>query len=122
MNRTFPQKVSLIGAVLFGTAPLGFGLFRAISADGDSRLFWMAVASVVFAAGVMAAAIGRRRSRREVRVQATVIFVVCTLFAAGAGFLLGASAAPGVWAVAVVLGLCVAVASMLVRASRPDVR
>jgi hypothetical protein len=57
-------------------------------------MVWMAVASSLFAAGVLATAIGRRRSRHDVFVQSAVILVVATLLAGSTGFLLGRGRVP----------------------------
>ena len=119
MKRSPAEQLSLYAAVLFGAAPLGFGLLRALRTGHDLRMFWMALASSIFAASVLGTAIGRRRSRHVVRVQAAVIFVVAMLLAAGVGYWLGARAWFGIWAVAAVLASCLAVASVLVAFARP---
>jgi len=120
MNRSPRQSLSLLAAVVLGAAPLGFGLFRALSTGDDFRMVWMALAASIFAGGVLAASIGRRRSRHAVFIQALIILVVSTLLAGGTGFLLGATTGPGVWMVAVVLGSCLAASSTFVAFSRPD--
>ncbi|MBA2707121.1 MAG: hypothetical protein H0U59_04885 [Gemmatimonadaceae bacterium] len=120
MKRSPRQSLSLLAAVLLGAAPLGFGLFRAWSTGDDLRMVWMALAATIFAAGVLAASIGRRRSRHAVFIQSIVILVVSTLLAGTIGFLLGATAGPGVWMVAMVLGSCLASSSAFVAFSRPD--
>lgn len=120
MKRSPIQRLSFFAAVLFGAAPLGFGLLRALRTGSDLRMFWMAVASTLFAASVLAGAVGRRRTRSAVLYQAGVIFVVATLLAGGMGFALGATAGPGVLAVSAVFGICLAVASVLVAYARPD--
>jgi hypothetical protein len=111
--------MSLVAALLFGAAPLGFGLLRAWRAGNDLRMTWMALASTLFAASVLAAAVGRRRSRRAVFTQSVVIFLVSTALAGGTGFALGATEGPGVWAVAVVLSVCLAIASVFAEFARP---
>lgn len=67
------QRLALAGIVAFGAAPVTFGLFRYASTGWDLRQFWMALVATVFAAGVLAAAIGRRRSRQTALVQSAVI-------------------------------------------------
>ena len=119
MKRSPRQKMSLLAALLFGAAPLGFGLFRAWRTGSDLRMTWMALASTIFAASVLATAVGRRRSRHAVFIQSLVIFLVSTLLAGGMGFALGAMAGPGAWAVAVVLSVCLALASVFVELARP---
>ena len=120
MKRSPGQRLSRLAAALFGAAPLGFGLLLAGSTGHDHRIVWMALASSLFEAGVLAAAIGRRRSRHAVLIQSAVILVVATLLAGGSAFLLGATAGPGVWAVAIAFGFCLAAASVLEALSRPS--
>ena len=121
MTRSPRQRLSVFAAVLFGAAPLGFGLLRALRTGGsDLRMTWMAVVSTLFAAGVLAGAVGRRRTRHAVLYQAGVIFVVATLLAGGMGFALGATAGPGALAVSAVFGFCLSVSSVLVAFARPD--
>ena len=119
MTRSPLQKASLLAAALFGAAPLCFGLLRAWRTHYDFRMFWMALIASIFAFSVLVAAIGRRRSRHAVLIQALVIFVVSTLLAWGAGYALGAIEGPGAWMVAVVLGFSLAMASALIEFARP---
>jgi hypothetical protein len=114
--------MSLFAATLFGVAPLGFGLVRWWSTGADTRMLWMAVVASAFAFGVLVTAIGRRRSRHAVLVDASVILVVSTLSAGATGFVLGATAGPGVWMVALVQGACLAASSVLVAFARPTPR
>lgn len=118
MKRSPRQTTYLVAAVLLGVAPSGFGLLRATSARQDYTGLWMALAASVFTAGVLASAIGRRRSRHAVFIQAAVILVISTLLAGGIGFALGATSGPGVWAVSFVLGMCLAASSVLIALSR----
>lgn len=83
-------------------------------------MLWMALAASLFAAGVMAASIGRRRSRHALMTQSTVILIVATLLAGGTGYLLGATRGPGVWLVAIVFGMCLAASSAVAAFSRPE--
>jgi peptidoglycan/LPS O-acetylase OafA/YrhL len=117
-ERTSAQRIALAGAVVFGAAPVAFGLFRYASTDWDLRMFWMALIATVFAAGVLASAIGKRRSRHQVLVQSAVIVVVGALLAWFTGYSLGATEGPGAWMVAAVLGLCLGIASELITFAR----
>ena len=121
MMRSPRRRSFLVAAVLFGIAPLGFGLLRLMMTGYDGRMFWMAAAASMFPAGVLATAIGRRRSRREVAVQSSMIFVLSTILAGGTGFLLGATSGPGVWMVAGVFGVSLCASSVLMAMARPDV-
>lgn len=119
MNRSLQRKVVLGVAGFCGIAPLGFGLWRLVTTGSDSRMLWMAAAAIIFPAGVLATAIGRRRSRRAVAVQSSLIFVVATILAGSTGYLFGATRGPGVWMVAGVFGLSLAASSVLVALLRP---
>jgi len=117
MNRSALQKTYLVVAVLFGIAPLAYGLMRLVSRGVHDGL-WMALAASVFAAGVLASSIGRRRSRRAALIQSFVILVVSTVVAVPTAYIAGATAGPGIWAVAIVMGLCLAASSLFIAFGR----
>lgn len=117
-ERTLAQRIALTGAVAFGAAPVAFGLFRYASTGGDLRLFWMALVATIFAGGVLASAIGKRRSRHTALVQSAVIAVVGALLAWFTGYSLGATEGPGAAMFAAVFGLCLGVASECIVFSR----
>jgi peptidoglycan/LPS O-acetylase OafA/YrhL len=117
MNRSPRQKTFLIAALLLGVAPVAYGLMRVVT-RGVNDGFWMALAASVFAAGVLASSIGRRRSRRAVFIQSFVILVISTVVAVPAAFVAGATSAPGIWAVAIVMGLCLAASSVFLAFAR----
>lgn len=116
--RTPAQRLGLVGAVLFGAAPLAFGLFRYATTGWDLRMLWMALGSSIFAAGVLVSTIGKRRSRRQVLVQSAVVAVVGALLAVGTGMMSSATAGPGVWMVGVVQGILLGIASELIAFAR----
>lgn len=113
------QRTSAAAAVIFGGAPLGYGLMQALADNDDRRALWMAVVATVYAAGVLAAAVGQRRSRRAASTQAIVILVVATLLAAGTGYLLRAEGV-GIWLLAAAFGGSLALASVFVALARRD--
>ncbi len=117
MNRSPAQWLSLVAAVLFGAAPLSVALLGIWSMGDDRRMVWMALVSTFFAAGVLAAAIGRRRSRQEAYFQSGVILLIATLLAGGTGFMLG-DRGPAVWGVGLAMGASLAAASVLVAYAR----
>lgn len=117
--RTAKQKISLAIAGIFGALPLAMGLIRALTTSDDHRLLWMAVVSTMFAAGVLAAAFGRRRSRQAVVSQSIVILAASAFLAAATGFLQGATSVTAVLLVAVAIGLSLAASSVFVAFSRP---
>ena len=104
-------------AILFRVAPFAFGLLRASRAD-DYRMLWMAIAS--FAGAALVAFVARRHGRdsKEILAISVVVLAVSTLIAGLTARLLGATAAAGIWAVALVFGLCWAISYWLAGISR----
>jgi hypothetical protein len=111
------RRISL--AALFAAAPFGAGLLRAFQTGHDLRLLWMALASFVGATAVFA--VGKRKTANLSALLgwSAAAFLIATLLAAMAARLLGASAAPGIWAVASVFALCGVVSQILRTISRP---
>jgi hypothetical protein len=99
-------------SVLLAIAPFGAGLIRAMSAR-DFRLLWMACAA--FVGAVLVRLIAKRRRRGPLGT-----LLVATVFAAATGYLLGATAAAGIWPMAFVLGLCLAASHALATGSPTD--
>lgn len=120
MKRKPVQQLSLVGAVVLGVIPLTLGVVRAITTGDDYRMLWMAVVCSIFAAGVLLAAVGRRRSRRAALFQGFVILLVGTVVAVGVGYMLGATSAIDDLALSFGLSLCLAISSVLVAFSRPS--
>jgi hypothetical protein len=104
-------------AILFRVAPFAFGLIRATQAS-DYRMLWMAVASLAGAAGVALIVRGQGRDSREILSISILILAVATLLAGLTARLLGATAAAGIWPVAIVFGLCWAISYWLAGISR----
>ena len=109
MTRSIREQGINLLSLLFAAAPFGVAFVRAVQTGHDMRLLWMALASLVGATATMAVA--KRGSRRPSALLASsaAAFLIATLLAGTAALLLGASAAPGIWAVASVFGLCGAV-------------
>ena len=104
-------------AILFRVAPFAFGLLRATQAS-DYRMLWMAIAS--FAGAALVGLIARRHGRdsKEILALSVVVLAVSTLLAGLTARLLGATAAAGIWAVAIVFGLCWTISYWLAAISR----
>lgn len=122
IEQTPSQKISLVAAALLGAAPLAFGLFGGGNGGHDLPILSMAVVATIFLAGVMAAAIGRRRSRHAVAVQSTIILVVSTLLAGLTAFVYNAGTGSDVWTAATLMGICLAASSVLLAVSRTPPR
>lgn len=120
MNRTPLQQIGLLAAAICGAAPLAVGLLQSSSAAQELPLAWMAAAATIFAAGILAAAVGRRRSRRATLFQTAMILVVGTLLAIGTARIFVPALGTPEWTAAVLIGVSLAAASALIAMSRPD--
>jgi ascorbate-specific PTS system EIIC-type component UlaA len=110
------MKVKYVLAILFAAAPFAFGMIRLVQTGHDFRLLWMAVASFLGALIVMVLRKGQKPN--SVFASSVITFVISALLAASTGFMLGATAGPGTWMVAVVLALCWAASYALYNLSR----
>lgn len=120
MNRTPLQQLGLLAAALCGLAPIAVGLLQSSRAAQDLPLVWMSAAATIFAAGILAAAVGRRRSRQAMIFQSAMILVVGTLLAAGTARIFLPALGTNVWIAAVLIGVSLAASSVLIAVSRPD--
>jgi hypothetical protein len=118
MKATRLQRFGLLAAAVCGATPLGFGLLQSSRAAQDLPVAWMSAAATMFAAGILAAAIGRRRSRRATLFQTTMILVVGTLLAVGTARLFVSALGTREWIAAALIGVCLAAASGLMAVSR----
>ena len=112
MHASTQTRLRLAAAVVLLLAPVSFGLRRALSAASDRRMLWMALAAYAGAAVVYWLA---PQGIRSSRARPVLILVVAAVLAAITAYWLGATAAFGVWAVAIVLAGCLAIASVLAR-------
>jgi hypothetical protein len=114
-----PRPIRVVVAVLLAVAPFGAALIRFTQTRIDVRYFWVALASFLGAFAVML--IGKARTQRKnvvLRLSA-IAFLVSTLLAVLAARLLGASAAFGIWAVAIMYALFTTAGQVLYSLSRP---
>ena len=118
MQFTIRERGIYLLSVLFGAAPFVLAFVRAVQTGHDLRLLWMALASFVGATAVVAVAKAGSRKPSVVVARSAGTFVVATLLAGSAALLLGATAAPAIWAVASVFGLCCTVSRTLDTFSR----
>ena len=89
--------------------PVGFALIRALKTGTDFRSVWMLAVSLAAAAVITRT----WRLGRSAVLFFGIVLVTCTVLSAGTAYILGASAAFGVWAVALAFGVCIAAASTL---------
>lgn len=118
MQRSPTQRYHLYAAWLFGVAPIVFGLLQATLLGDDYVCFRMALAPSFFVAGLLAASIGQRRTRKAVRVQSISIFIGSTILSVITGLLFGATGLAGVVGYSAMFGAMYAIASILVARSR----
>jgi Na+/H+-dicarboxylate symporter len=119
MNRSPGDRAKYILAILFAAAPFAFGIIRRVQTGHDFRLLWMAVASFIGALIVMVIRNARSQKAISVFALSVMTFVISALLAAATGFMLGSTAGPGTWMVAVVLALCWAASCAFYNLSRP---
>jgi hypothetical protein len=105
-------------SILFAAAPFGFGLIRAVSAH-DRRMLWMAFAAFIGAAFVRMVVKDRDPRSKGVVTPSALTLVVATALAGSTAYLLGATAAAGIWPVAFVLALWLAASHALHLLSLP---
>ena len=119
MRRSSREQLLYFLSILFAVAPFVAGFVRARSTGTDLRLLWMALASALGATAVIAVTRARGAQSKSVLALSAAVLVVATVAAGFVGFLLGATAGPGVWMVAVVLGVFLAASCALYALSRP---
>ena len=113
MNRS-PRVGLLHGAALICPAlPVAFALIRAVRTGYDLRYLWVALASLVGAAAVMA--VGRRYGRTPPMAVAlsAAALVAAMLLALLAALLLGTQPGAGILVVAFAFALCCAAGCLL---------
>jgi O-antigen/teichoic acid export membrane protein len=104
-------------SILFAAAPFVAASIRAFSGN-DLRMLWMAIASSVGAAGVMALGKARSQELNSVGMLSVLALVIATLLAGSVAYWLGARAPFGIWAVAFVLSLFSTASCVLYARSR----
>jgi hypothetical protein len=116
-DRRRPIRVVL--AVLLALAPFGAALIRFSQTRTDLRYFWVALAAFLGPLAVLS--IGKAGTQRKnvVLRLAGIAFLVSTLLAVLAARLAGASAAVGIWLVAIVYALFTTAGQVLYSLSRP---
>jgi hypothetical protein len=116
-NRSRPIRIVL--AVALALAPFGAALIRFTQTGTDVRYFWVALAAFLGALMVMLIGKGGTQRKDVVLRLSAVAFVVSTLLAVLAARLLGATAAFGIWAVAIVFALFTTAGQAMYALSRP---
>jgi hypothetical protein len=106
-------------SLFFAATPIAFALIRAFSTGYDLRYMWMAFASFLGAAVVMA--VGRSRNQKPIGGPAlsVLVLVIATALAGFAAFLLGAKSVVAAGIVAFAFGFCWAASYALYALSRP---
>ncbi len=100
-------------SIAFAALPLAFGLVRAVSTGNDLRYVWVALASLLGAAAIMAVARSSRGGPLVAVAMSAAVFVTSTFLAMLAALLLGTRMALGMLVVAASFGLCCAASCLL---------
>jgi heme A synthase len=118
LRRSSRQQLFLFLSILLAAGPFVAAAIRAFSTGNDLRMLWMAFASFLAAAGVMAVGKARSRKPNVVVTLSVVALVIATLLAGSVAYWLGARAPFGIWAVAFVLSLFSTASCVLYARSR----
>lgn len=116
-DRSRPIRLGV--AVALAVAPFVAALIRFTKTGNDARYFWVALAAFLGALAVML--IGKAGTQRKnvvLRLSA-VAFAVSALLTVLASRLVGATAAFGIWAIAIVYALFTTAGQALYALSRP---
>jgi hypothetical protein len=113
------RPIHVVFAVVLALAPFGAAMIRRIQTGTDMRYFWVALAGFLGALVVMWIGRARAQARGVVLRLSGIAFLVSTLLAVLAARMLGASAAFGIWAVAIVFALFFTASQVLYSLSRP---
>jgi hypothetical protein len=105
-DRSLQQQGMYILSIFFAIAPFALGLIRAFQTGWDLRILLVAFASLLGALVVRVIAKTRSRNQNSVLMLSVLTFTLSALFAGLTAYLLGATAAAGVWGVAFVLAFC----------------
>ena len=106
--------MKILGLVL-AVLPLAFGALRAATTGADWRYVWVAVASTVVAAAVMAI---RRRAGAPTTGRVLAALLGAAMAASATGFAQGATSVPAVLFVALGFAICEAVGLALMLRAR----
>ena len=119
MRRSPRERLIYFLSILFAAVPFAFALLRAFRTGYDLRFLWMAFASFLGTAVVMAVAKTWSRRPSGVLALSALVLVIATLLAGFVAFLLGAKSVAGAGTVAFAFGLCWAASYALNALSRP---
>ena len=121
MRRSPRERLIYFLSILFAATPFAFGLIRAVSTGYDVRYLWLALASSLGAAGVIA--VGKSRGRKPIGTLAlsALVLVIATVLAGLAAFLLGAKSVAAAGIVAFAFGFCWAASYAFYALSRPRI-
>jgi hypothetical protein len=119
MRRSPRERLLYALSLACAAVPFVFALIRTLQTGSDRRFLWMALAAFLGGSGVMAIALGRRRTSAPGLLAAVAAFAAAVVLAGSTAFALGATSAPAVWVVAVAFALCWAAYYTLNVRSRP---
>ena len=120
IKRSLKEQVAYVLSILFAIATFAFGMIRAFQTGQDFRLLWIATASFLGALVVRVSTKSRSTMPNNIFALSFLTFVVAALLAGATAYLLGATAAAGVWGVAFVLAFCWSASYALYTLSYPQ--
>ena len=106
-------------SILFAAVPVAFAAVRAVRTGYDFRYLWVALASLLGTSGVMMVGKADRRRPSSVAALSAGVFVIATLLAVLAAWLLGIRVGPGSLVVGSGFGFCCAASCALYVLARP---
>jgi membrane-associated HD superfamily phosphohydrolase len=121
MKRSPRELLIYFLSILFAATPFAFALLRAFRTGNDFRFLWIAFASFLGAAAVVAVGKSRSRKPNGALALAGLVLIIATLLAAVAAFLLGAKSVAAAGIVAFAFGFCWAASYALYTLSRPRI-
>src|ERR1700674_5210431 len=96
MKRSPRERLTSLLSILFAATPFAFALLRAFRTGSDFRFLWMAFASFLGAAVVIAVGKSRNRKPKGVLAPSALVLIITTLLAGLVAFLLGAKSVAAV--------------------------
>src|SRR6185295_10002227 len=106
-------------SILFAAVPVAFAAVRAVRTGYDFRYLWVALASLLGASMVMVVGAVTSRRPNSAAALSAGVFVIATLLAVQAAWLLGIRVGPGSLVVGSGFGFCCAASCALHVLARP---
>jgi hypothetical protein len=106
-------------SILFAAVPVAFAAVRAVRTGNDFRYLWVALSSLLGASAVMVVGTVTTWRSNSAAALSAAVFVIATLLAVLAAWLLGIRVGPGSLVVGAGFGFCCAASCALYVLARP---